>query len=65
MARDRSAYGPGRVRIGLFLAGLAAYYALYAAVFVDRMKDYLRDVERHFAFAFPIVGILRRLLGAP
>jgi hypothetical protein len=65
MARDTSAYGPGRARIGFFVAGLAAYYALYAAVFVDRMADYLKDVERHFAFALPIVGILRRLLGTP
>ncbi len=65
MARDASAYGPGRWRVGLFLGALAAYYALYGAVFADRMAGYLRDVDRHFAFARPLFGILRRLLGTP
>ncbi|MFN3484741.1 MAG: hypothetical protein ACK44W_04580 [Planctomycetota bacterium] len=65
MAKDAAAYGPSRWRIRLFLGGMTVYYVLWVVLFADRMGDYLRDLERHFEFARPAVGILRRLLGAP
>lgn len=37
-------------RVRLFVAAVAAYYAVYYVVFSHRVAEYFRDLLRHFSF---------------
>ncbi len=37
-------------RVALFVAALAAYYAVYYWIFVGKVGEYFSDILKHFAF---------------
>ena len=54
MQRNRSPGGErveaSRLKAAVFLAALAAYYAVYYVVFTLQVGKYFRDILRHFEF---------------